>query len=78
MEQYKVLLPRRGSEKPVQIFCNNRQIALNEARELSCRNQGYPIGIYLIHETLIEQVSCTLLESKAQNEVVQTQKEKDK
>ena len=78
MEQYKVLLPRRGSEKPVQIFCNNRQIALNEARELSCRNGGTPVNIFVMQEVHLETVSCTSLENGVvKNNVVQTPKERE-
>lgn len=81
MDHYKVLLPRRDAEKPVQIFCNNRQVAMNEARELSCRNSARSVEIYILQETLIDTVSCSKLEEGLEkNNVVEVvnQTTKDK
>lgn len=74
---YKILLPRQGDKKPIQLFANNSTVALNEARELSCRNEGKEVEVYVINEVLINRVSCASLdEGKANKDVVKnTEKE---
>lgn len=62
MEQFKVLLAREGDSKPVQLFCNTRSNALNEAKELSSRNSGKQVSIFQIVEVLLETVSSSTLD----------------
>lgn len=76
--KYKILLPRNLNTKPVQLFANNSTIAMNEARELSCRNKGVSVQIYLLTETLLDTISCASLdEGKANKDVVPNQTKKE-